>query len=148
MNKVMLLAILALSVASYRYVYADEVKTLKTIVDASSGVTEVKLGAPGDTTANMLIFDESLLDESGKNIGSNSGFCLHTLPGRFSECQWTLTLADGTITVAGREASDGTSYIPIIGGSGAYIGASGVMASFPSGNQTFTQVLTLSASRR
>jgi hypothetical protein len=150
MNKVMPLAILALSVAGVgcRYVDADEVRTLKTIVDASSGVTELNLAPSRQSPGDMLMFDEPLLDESGKNIGSNSGFCFRTLPGRFSECQWTLTFADGSITVAGREASNGTSYIPIIGGAGAYVGATGVMASFPSGNQKFTQVLTLNTSRR
>jgi hypothetical protein len=33
--------------------------------------------------------------------------------------------------------------IPIIGGTGTYLGVSGVMASTPNGDRTYTQVLTL-----
>ena len=66
----------------------------------------------------MFVFDQPLLNENKEVIGSNSGFCVRTLPGQFNECQWTLTMADGTITVAGREADKGTSMIPVIGGSG------------------------------
>jgi hypothetical protein len=51
-------------------------------------------------------------------------------------------MADGTITVAGREAETGTSLIPIIGGTGAYVGASGVLTTTPNGDKKFTQVLT------
>ncbi|HEX8819242.1 MAG TPA: dirigent protein, partial [Archangium sp.] len=94
---------------------------------------------PGD----MFVFDQPLLNEAREVIGENSGFCVRTLPGKFNECQWTLTMADGTITVAGREADTGTSQIPIVGGSGAYLGATGVLATTPNGDRTFTQVLTM-----
>jgi hypothetical protein len=33
--------------------------------------------------------------------------------------------------------------IPIVGGSGDYLSATGVMATTPNGNQTYSQVLTL-----
>ena len=52
-------------------------------------------------------------------------------------------MANGTITVAGREADSGTSMIPIIGGSGDYRLVGGVMATTPNGDQTYRQVLTL-----
>ncbi|KFE58521.1 hypothetical protein DB31_6242 [Hyalangium minutum] len=91
----------------------------------------------------MFVFDQPLLNEAGQNIGSNSGFCVRTLPGQFSECQWTLTMSDGSITVAGREAETGPSQIPVIGGTGAYLGVSGVLVTTPNGDRTFTQVLTL-----
>jgi hypothetical protein len=149
MNKFAPLAALALSVAAAGAgVHAGEARVLKTIVDATSGVTRIDLGASGDSPGDMVVFDEALLDETGAKIGSNSGFCVRTLPGQFSECQWTLTLADGAITVAGREADAGLSSVPIVGGTGAYAGASGVMTSAPGANHTFTQVLTFNASAR
>ncbi|WP_375772295.1 dirigent protein [Archangium gephyra] len=123
---------------------AEEAWTLNTIADARTGIaTPVDLGPPGDSPGDMFVFDQPLLNEARENIGSNSGYCVRTLPGQFSECQWTLTMADGTITVAGREAEMGTSRIPIIGGTGAFEGASGVLTTTPNGDRTFTQVLTL-----
>ena len=123
---------------------AEEAWTLNTIADARSGIaTPVDLGPPGDSPGDMFVFDQPLLNEARENIGSNSGYCVRTLPGQFSECQWTLTMANGTITVAGREAETGTSLIPIIGGTGAFEGASGVLTTTPNGDRTFTQVLTL-----
>ena len=123
---------------------AEEAWTLNTIADARSGIaTPVDLGPPGDSPGDMFVFDQPLLNEARENIGSNSGYCVRTLPGQFSECQWTLTMANGTITVAGREAETGTSLVPIIGGTGAFEGASGVLATTPNGDRTFTQVLTL-----
>ena len=118
--------------------------TLVTIADARSGVAEkIDLGKEGDSPGDMFVFDQPLLDVNFQAVGTNSGFCIRTLPGQFSECQWTLTLANGTITVAGREADIGTSIIPIIGGSGDYLSATGVMATTPNGDRTYTQVLTL-----
>jgi hypothetical protein len=123
---------------------AAEPWTLKTIADARSGIaTPVDLGAPGDSPGDMFVFDQPLLNEAKENIGSNSGYCIRTLPGQFSECQWTLTMADGTITVAGREAESGPSDIPVIGGTGTYVGVSGVLNTTPNGDRTFNQVLTL-----
>jgi hypothetical protein len=128
---------------------AEEAWTLNTIADARSGIaTPVDLGPPGDSPGDMFVFDQPLLNEAKENIGSNSGYCVRTLPGQFSECQWTLTMADGTITVAGREAESGPSRIPIIGGTGAFEGASGVLTTTPNGDRTFTQVLTLLKPKR
>ena len=148
MRKTSLLAVLAVPFAAQLLgcssAHAEEPNTLTTIADARSGIaTPVDLGEPGDSPGDMFVFDQPLLNEARQNIGSNSGYCVRTLPGQFSQCQWTLTLADGTITVAGREAEQGTSLVPIIGGTGAYLGVSGVLSTTPNGDRTFTQVLTL-----
>ena len=121
-----------------------QITTLVTIADARSGIVQrIDLGAPGDSPGDMVVFDEPLLNANYEPIGANSGFCIRTLPGKFSECQWTLTLANGTITVAGREADSGASMIPIVGGSGDYLPVGGVIVSTPNGDQTYRQVLTL-----
>jgi Dirigent-like protein len=118
--------------------------TLVTIADARSGIAQwVDLGEAGDSPGDIFVFDQPLLNSHYEPIGKNSGFCIRTLPGKFSECQWTLTLADGTITVAGRESDAGASMIPIIGGSGKYLLVRGVMATTPNLDKTFTQILTL-----
>lgn len=145
MRKIMLMAVFTAPVLGCtNNGPAEEAWTLNTIADARSGIaTPVDLGPTGDSPGDMFVFDQPLLNEARENIGSNSGYCVRTLPGQFSECQWTLTMANGTITVAGREAEMGTSLVPIIGGTGAFEGASGVLATTPNGDRTFTQVLTL-----
>lgn len=148
MRKLSLMAVLTIPAATQLLgcssAHAEETDTLVTIADARSGIASpVDLGAPGDSPGDMFVFDQPLLNEARQPIGSNSGYCIRTLPGQFSECQWTLTMADGTITVAGREAETGTSLIPIIGGTGDYLGVGGVLSTTPNGDRTFTQVLTL-----
>ncbi len=149
MRKVILVTavtvVAATQLLDFSSAHAKQDTTLITIADARSGIASpVDLGAPGDSPGDMFVFDQPLLNANRQPIGTNSGYCIRTLPGQFSECQWTLTMADGSITVAGREAETGTSLIPIIGGTGAYQGASGVLATTPNGDRTFTQVLTLS----
>ena len=118
--------------------------TLVTIADGRSGIAQsVDLGETGDSPGDIFVFDQPLLNGNREPIGKNSGFCIRTLPGKFSECQWTLTLADGTITVAGRESDTGTSMIPVIGGSGKYLMVRGVLATTPNSDKTYTQILTL-----
>ncbi|MCP3140819.1 dirigent protein [Pyxidicoccus xibeiensis] len=148
MRKLSLIAVLTVPAATQMLgcssAHAEETNTLFTIADARSGIASpVDLGAPGDSPGDMFVFDQPLLNEARETIGSNSGYCIRTLPGQFSECQWTLTMADGTITVAGREAETGTSLVPIIGGTGDYVGVRGVLSTTPNGDRTFTQVLTL-----
>jgi hypothetical protein len=118
--------------------------TLVTIADARSGIAQwIDLGQAGDSPGDIFVFDQPLLNSKHEPIGKNSGFCIRTLPGKFSECQWTLTLANGSISVAGRESDTGTSMIPVIGGSGKYLLVRGVMATTPNSDKTYTQILTL-----
>ena len=150
MRKAMLMAVLTAPVLGCTHnAPAEEAWTLNTIADARSGIaTPVDLGPPGDSPGDMFVFDQPLLNEARDTIGKNSGYCIRTLPGQFSECQWTLTMENGTITVAGREAETGPSRIPIIGGTGEFEGASGVLTTTPNGDRTFTQVLTLLKPKR
>ena len=50
-----------------------------TIADAhSSPAVYVDAGISGDSVGDQYIFDQPLLDNTGKTIGVNSGFCLRT----------------------------------------------------------------------
>lgn len=117
-------------------------ETLETIADARiHSARFVDVGEPGDSVGDLFVFDQPLLDRDGKTIGNNSGFCIRTQVGHSSQCQWTLTLEDGSIQVAGRERDQGASMIAIIGGTGAYSGISGEMRSVNNDDGTFTQTL-------
>jgi hypothetical protein len=117
-------------------------KSLVTIADARVDKARfVDVGSPGDSPGDMYVFDQPLLDQDGENIGNNSGVCIRTRVGHSLQCQWTLTLDDGTIQVAGREFDTGTSSITIVGGTGAYAGINGQMESTNNQDGTFSQVL-------
>jgi hypothetical protein len=118
--------------------------TMITIADAPHGKSSaIDLGPPGDSQGDLFVFDQPLLDQGRAAIGNNSGFCVRSQVGNFSECQWTLTLAGGTITLAGREAERGMSRITVVGGSGVYAGVRGEVVSTPNADRTFTQSLYL-----
>lgn len=115
---------------------------LKNIADARIHKAKlIDMGEPGDSVGDILTFDQPLLDEQGEQIGNNSGTCIRTRVGHSFQCQWTLTMKNGTIQVAGREFDEGTSEITIVGGTGQYKGISGQMESVNNGDGTFTQTL-------
>lgn len=117
-------------------------QTLITIADARVHKAQfIDLGEPGDSPGDLFVFDQPLLDRHESNIGNNSGVCVRTRVGHSLQCQWTLTLSDGSIQVAGREFDQGTSEIAIVGGTGAYSAIRGYMESTNNGDGTFTQTL-------
>lgn len=119
-----------------------DTNTLVTIADARVHKAEfIDIGVSGDSPGDMFVFDQPLLDSGGKSIGNNSGVCVRTLVGHSLQCQWTLTLANGTIQVAGREFDKGTSLIAIVGGTGFFEGITGQMESTNNEDGTFSQVL-------
>lgn len=120
----------------------DVPQTLVTIADARVHTANViDVGEPGDSVGDILMFDQPLLDQQSAQIGNNSGTCIRTRVGHSFQCQWTLTLENGSIQVAGREFDKGSSHIAIVGGTGQYAGITGQMESVNNGNGTFTQTL-------
>ena len=123
--------------------------TLVTIADARVDKAEfIDIGEQGDSVGDILTFDQPLLDQKMQPIGNNSGTCIRTRIGHSFQCQWTLTLDDGTIQVAGREFDKGESNISIVGGTGCYDGISGEMRSVNNQDGTFTQTLNYSIQSR
>ena len=117
-------------------------QTLVTIADARVDKAEfIDNGEPGDSVGDILVFDQPLLNEQKVKIGNNSGSCIRTRVGHSFQCQWTLTLEDGSIQVVGREFDKGKSNITIVGGTGRYTGITGEMQSVNNGDGTFTQTL-------
>jgi len=115
---------------------------LITIADARSQPASFTDIAPtGDSVGDILTFDQPLLNQSGEKLGNNSGICIRTRPAHSFQCQWTLTMPDGAIQVAGREFDKGTSMIAIVGGTGRYTGIQGEMSSTNNNDGTFTQRL-------
>ncbi len=117
-------------------------QTLVTIADARDKPARfIDNGDPGDSVGDILTFDQPLLGEDMKKLGTNSGTCIRTRTQHSFQCQWTLSFDNGSIQVAGREFDQGTSNLSILGGSGKYAGITGEMTSTNNGDGTFTQVL-------
>lgn len=115
---------------------------LVTIADARVNKAQlIDTGEPGESVGDILAFDQPLLDEHMQQIGTNSGTCVRTRVAHSFQCNWTLTLENGSIQVAGREFDDGISAISIVGGTGIYAGITGDMESTSNNNGTFTQTL-------
>ena len=134
--------------------------------------SEDGLDSPGD----VFVFDQQLLAEDESTvIGRNAGYCIRTDPGapdfsstdhptlpddpnnNYGQCSWTLAFYDnsgysGSLTVSGREADKGTSQVAIIGGTGDFTGATGVLITTPipqDGNGVlFRQEIVLSGKRK
>jgi hypothetical protein len=120
----------------------QEPQDLITIADARIHTARyIDTGEPGDSVGDILVFDQPLLDEQRQTIGNNSGTCIRTRVGHSYQCQWTLTLENGSIQVAGREFDAGASQISIVGGTGKYAGIVGDMRSVNNNDGTFTQTL-------
>jgi len=93
--------------------------------------TMIDLGEEGESQGDIIAFTGSLLDTEGEESGKSSGFCITTdVEEKLSECVWTYHFADGSITVAGTEpdlGADTEIHMPIVGGTGDYTGARGVI---------------------
>jgi len=86
------------------------------------------LGAKDDSAGDLLTFANEIYDEGNANkLGDDNGWCIRTVPGKAWECFWTLTLADGQITVEGPFLDVGDSTLAITGGTGKYSGVRGEM---------------------
>ncbi|WP_299490069.1 dirigent protein [uncultured Shewanella sp.] len=120
-------------------------KTLVTIADAKTApAIYIDLPPKGDSLGDQYLFDQPLLNDKKQKIGTNSGFCVRTRLNHSLQCQWTLSLQNGTIQVQGREFDKGISPIAIVGGTGQYRYIAGEMESKNNGDGTFLQTLTYS----
>ena len=116
-------AILALSVPAW----AGGAEKLNLVERATSDAV-LDTGAQGDSAGDILTFANEVFDEANKTkLGDNNGWCIRTVPGKAWECFWTLTLAEGQITVEGPFLDGKDSTVAVTGGTGEYAGARGDM---------------------
>jgi hypothetical protein len=60
-------------------------------------------------------------------VGTDQGYCIRIVVGQSFECNWTLILPGGQITVEGPFLDTGDSTLAITGGTGKYAGVRGEM---------------------
>ena len=95
--------------------------------DGSPSYTNIDLDKPGASPGDMMVFQSDIVDSTTKKlVGNNSGWCVRTWTTKeLSECTFTLTLADGEISVQGPSDRHGETVLAVIGGTGKYSGARG-----------------------
>jgi hypothetical protein len=99
-----------------------------TVVERATSDVITDTGATGDSVGDVLTFANAVYDAANKvQVGTDQGFCLRTEVGKSWECLWTISLADGQITVEGPFLDKGDSVLAITGGTGKYAGARGQM---------------------
>jgi len=98
------------------------------LVERATSDAVLDTGAQGDSAGDILTFANEVFDEANKTkLGDNNGWCIRTVPGKAWECFWTLTLAEGQITVEGPFLDGKDSTVAVTGGTGEYAGARGDM---------------------
>src|SRR5437879_1978582 len=109
-----------------RISYANETMTVHVVEHAITD-TPVDVGPTGDSRGDLLAFANPVFDAADKKqVGSDSGNCVRTDPGKLYECNWTTFLLGGQITVEGPFYDSGAdSFLSIIGGTGIYREAHG-----------------------
>ena len=86
------------------------------------------IGPTDDSVGDVLTFANTVFDKSNSTqVGTDNGYCIRTAVGQAWECSWTMTLADGQLSVEGPFYDTKDSVLAIIGGTGAYQGARGQM---------------------
>lgn len=103
-------------------------KEVMHLVERAETDAIVDTGAKDDSPGDLLTFANPVFDASNKTqVGTDQGFCVRTVAGVAWECWWTMSLADGQITVQGPFLDKGDSVMAITGGTGKYVNARGQM---------------------
>lgn len=122
------IAVLATPLLTLPALAAEQIK----VVEHPVGETTIDLGPKGDSIGDLLVFANPVFDAANKTqVGTDQGYCVRTIVGKSWECNWTLTLKAGQITVEGPFMDEGDSVFAITGGTGKYAGAKGSMKLHP-----------------
>ena len=122
------IAVLATALLTAPAIAAEQIK----VVERPVGETTVDLGAKGDSIGDLLVFANGIFDAANKaQIGTDQGYCVRIIVGKSWECNWTMMLKGGQITVEGPFMDEGDSLFTITGGTGKYAGAKGSMKLHP-----------------
>ncbi len=102
--------------------------TSLTVVEHADTDAVTDTGEKDDSVGDVLTFANKVYDEKNeKEVGTDNGYCLRTAVGSAWECNWTLTLTDGSVVVEGPFYDAGDSVLAITGGTGKYADARGSM---------------------
>jgi hypothetical protein len=103
--------------------------TVISVVERATTDEVIDVGAAGDSAGDLLTFANKLYDETNTSkIGRDEGSCIRISPARgIWHCGFTSWLGGGSVTVEGAFYDTRESNFAIIGGTGSFRNASGVM---------------------
>lgn len=107
---------------------AGEGKSFTLVERATTDATPVHGGKNADNVGDILTFANEMFDAANKEkVGTDQGYCVRLITGKYYECHWTLSLPAGQIVVEGPFLDAGDSVMAVLGGTGAYRTARGEM---------------------
>jgi hypothetical protein len=100
---------------------------------------KIDVGKKGPSLGDGQVLSDSMLDTKGRKIGHDAGVCTFTsLAPPEAACHITFILARGQIAIQCLNAPPPHKVAAIVGGTGAYRGASGEAVIVENANQTGT----------
>jgi hypothetical protein len=129
----------AASVASARVTAPPTIKFALAFHDV-----QIDLGKRGPSLGDERLFADSMLDAKGRKVGHDAGVCTFTsLAPPEAACQITFFLSKGEIAIQFLNTPPRRKVAAIVGGTGAYRGASGEAVIFEGLKQTGTVTFSL-----
>jgi hypothetical protein len=99
-----------------------------TVIEHATTDATTDTGAAGDSAGDVLTFANDVFDAADANkVGTDNGYCIRTVAGTAYECNWTVFLPRGQITVEGPFYDAKDSTLAITGGTGRYRHVRGTM---------------------
>lgn len=81
-----------------------------------------------DALGDQLVFVNPMFDAANqKEVGTSNGSCTRTMVGKTWHCNWMIHLAHGQLAVSGTYPDEGDCDFAVVGGTGRYAGARGVV---------------------
>ena len=124
MKKMLKIATVALPLLAVPAMAAEHM----TLVEHPVNETTVHVASKVDALGDILTFANPVFDQANKTqVATDQGYCVRVAVGKSWECNWTMLLNDGMITVEGPFMDTGDSMFVVTGGTGKYAGAKGQM---------------------
>jgi Dirigent-like protein len=102
------------------------------------------LGEKGDSPGDILTFTSTIKDAKAEAIvGQDQGYCFRISPAAHTwECAFSVVLKNGSINVAGTYNDAGDSTFAVVGGTGVYHSARGVLKVHPRDPKVESELFT------
>ena len=103
------------------------------------------MGEKGDSPGDILTFTSTIKDAKGEaTLGEDHGYCFRISPAAHTwECAFSVVLKGGSINAAGTDNDAGDSTYAVVGGTGIYHSAHGVLKVHPHDPKVESKVFTL-----
>jgi allene oxide cyclase len=108
-------------------IHAENAYTILHVVEHYNNNVIIDLGPKGDSMGDLNPFSDPIYDATNrKQVGSESGNCVRTIVGKLWECNWTVFLSGGQISIEGPVYdTSANAVLAITGGTGVYTSVRG-----------------------